>query len=68
MKKNKLLLVLVIIVSMAALTGCNQGDYKVKVFRGISKNTLDIYYDENYTMEDYEWSGTDLTIHFKEEK
>lgn len=65
MNKKKLLLVSLIIVSMATLTGC-QENYKVKVYRGAIKTSSDIYYNENYTMESYEWNGTDLTIHFKE--
>lgn len=67
MRKKKLLLASLIIVGMATLTGC-QESYKIKVYRGATKDDLAIYYSENYIVENYEWNGTDLTIHFKEEK
>lgn len=67
MKKKKLLLTSLIIASIATLTGC-QENYKVIVHRGAIKSSSYIYYNENYTMEGYEWNGTNLTIHFKEEK
>lgn len=68
MKKNKILLAFLIIACMATLTGC-QDNYKINVYRGATKDALSIYYDEkNYTVKDYEWNGTDLIIHFKENK
>ena len=50
---------------MLGMTGC-QENYKISINRGAIRNSSFIYYDENYTMEGYEWDGTDLIIHFKE--
>lgn len=62
--KKKILALTCILVLMFGMTGC-QENYKIRVYRGALKNSSYIYYDENYTMEGYEWDGTDLIIHFK---
>lgn len=67
MKKKEVLLIPLIVISMMLLTSC-QDNYKVTIYRGAIKNSSDVYYDENYIMKDYEWNGTDLTIHFQEDK
>ena len=63
--KKKVLALTCILILMLGMTGC-QENYKISINRGAIRNSSFIYYDENYTMEGYEWDGTDLIIHFKE--
>ena len=65
--KKKILILTFVLGLMLGMTGCAD-NYKVRVYRGATKNSTYIYYNENYEMEGYEWNGTDLIIHFKSEE
>lgn len=67
MKKKFLISTSILLVVAGVLSGC-QTNYKISIDEGVIKNRTHIYYNENYTLEGYEWNDTDLIIHFKNNK
>lgn len=65
MKKKFLGMFGILVLMVTMFTGC-QSNHFVSVRRGATKQSVPIYYNEDWDVDGYEWNGTDLIIHFKE--